>query len=125
MPGSPMSLTPAHRPAREWPLLILAVTLVLFICVPLWQWSQGAVGAGAGNDWSKWTPERLSRLFLGPEQIACYVCCTWACFILGTRYLEVRRQRRAFRLELLPTDVGFVILPDDARVRQREVEQKA
>ena len=37
----------------------------------------------------------------------------------------MRRQRRAFDLELLPTDVGFVILPDDARARQREVEQKA
>lgn len=120
-----MSLTPSHKPAREWPLLVLALALVLAICVPLWQWSHNAGGANEGDAWSKWTSERLSRLFLGPEQIACYFCFTWASFILLHRYLEVRRQRRALDLELLPTDVGFVILPDDARIRQREVEQKA
>lgn len=117
-----MSLTPSHRPTREWPLLVLALALVLAVCVPLWQWSHRA---DESDVWSKWTSERLSRLFLGPEQITCYFCFTWACFILGHRYMEVVRQRRAFNLELLPTDVGFVILPDDARVRQREVEQKA
>src|SRR6516164_3365933 len=118
-----MALTPSHRPTREWPLLILALALVCAICIPLWQWSAGK--GDAGNDWSKWTPERLSRLFLGPEQIASYCCFTWAGFILLSRYLEVRRQRRAFELELLSTDVGVCILPEDARLLQRRVEQRA
>jgi hypothetical protein len=118
-----MALNPSHRPTREWPLLILALALVCAICIPLWQWS--ASKSDAGNDWSKWTPERLSRLFLGPEQIASYCCFTWAGFILLGRYLEVRRQRRAFNLDLLSTDVGVCILPEDARLLQRRVEQRS
>src|SRR5277367_2896970 len=100
-----MSMTSSHRPTREWPLLVLALTLVLAVCVPLWQYAQSI--SGEESTWAKWTPERLSRLLLGPEQITCYFCFTWASFILLHRYLEVRRQRRAFDLELLPTDVGF------------------
>jgi len=118
-----MALTPSHRPTREWPLLLLALALVCAICIPLWQWSSAR--GGAGNDWSKWTPERISRLLLGPEQIASYCAFTWAGFILLGRYLEVRRQRRAFDLELLSTDVGVCILPEDARLLQRRVEQRA
>ena len=118
-----MALNPSHRPTREWPLLLLALALVCAICIPLWQWSAGK--GDSGNDWSKWTPERLSRLLLGPEQIASYCCFTWAAFILLGRYLEVRRQRRAFDLELLSTDVGVCILPEDARLLQRRVEQRA
>jgi hypothetical protein len=118
-----MSLTSSHRRTREWPLLLLALALVCAICIPLWQWS--ASNSDSGNDFSKWTPERLSRLFLGPEQIASYCCFTWAGFILLGRYLEVRRQRRAFELELLSTDVGVCILPEDARLLQRRVEQRA
>ena len=118
-----MSLTPSHRSTREWPLLLLALALVCAICIPLWQWSAGK--SDSGNDFSKWTPERLSRLFLGPEQIASYCCFTWAGFILLSRYLEVRRQRRAFELELLSTDIGVCILPEDARLLQRRVEQRA
>lgn len=114
-----MSLTPTHRPTREWPLLILALALVLAICVPLWQWSSGP---GAGNGRTVWSAERLGRLFLGPEQIACYCFFTWAAFILGGRYLEVRRQRRAFGLGLLPTEEGVRILPEDARPLLRRVE---
>ncbi|MGH9677800.1 MAG: MotA/TolQ/ExbB proton channel family protein, partial [Candidatus Acidiferrum sp.] len=38
------------------------------------------------------------------------------------RWLEVRRQRRAFALDLLPTDVGVCILPEDARLLKRKVE---
>lgn len=114
-----MSLTPTHRPTREWPLLILALALVLAICIPLWQWS---AGAGGGNGRTVWSAERLGRLFLGPEQIACYCCFTWAAFILGGRYLEVRRQRRAFGLGLLPTEEGVRILPEDARPLLRRVE---
>ena len=113
-----MALTPSQRPTREWPLLVLALALVCAVCVPLWQWSGGP---GTPDGAAKWTPERLSRLLLGPEQIACYCCFTWAGFILLGRYLEVRRQRRAFDLDLLPTDVGVCILPEDARLLQRQV----
>ena len=117
-----MPLTPSQRPTREWPLLVLALAIVCAVCVPLWQWSGGP---GTPDGAAKWTPERLSRLLLGPEQIACYCCFTWAGFILLGRYLEVRRQRRAFELDLLPTDVGVCILPEDARLLQRRVEQRA
>src|SRR6516165_6315482 len=118
----PLAMTPSQRPTREWPMLLLALALVCAVCIPLWQWS--AAQRGAGDDWSKWTPERLSRLFLGPEQIMCYCCFSWAGFILLSRYLEVRRQRRAFGLDLLPTEVGVRILPEDARLLQRRVEQR-
>jgi biopolymer transport protein ExbB/TolQ len=117
--GLAMANSSSQRPTREWPLLVLAVALVCVICIPLWQSSS----AQSGTDWSKWTPERLSRLFLGPEQIACYCAFTWAAFILSSRYLEVRRQRRAFDMDLLPTDVGVCILPEDARLLKRKVEQ--
>jgi hypothetical protein len=116
-----MTLTPSQRPTREWPLLVLAVALVCAICVPLWQWSAGHGDAGE----TKWTAERFGRLLLGPEQIASYCCFTWAGLILLGRYLEVRRQRRAFALDLLPSDVGVCILPEDARILQRRVEQRA
>src|SRR5438132_2040412 len=118
-----MALTPTQRPTREWPLLVLALSLVGAICIPLWQWSAGHdVG---GEQWARWTPERLGRLFLGPEQIACYCCFTWAGFIRASRYGEVYRQRRAFQLGLLPTDEGVRILPEDARPLQRRVDQIA
>jgi hypothetical protein len=114
-----MPANPSSRP-REWPLLILAIALVCAICVPLWQWSAaGRSDVGGGH----WTPERISRLLLGPEQIACYCAFTWAAFILLSRYLEVRRQQRAFRLDLLPADV--CILPEDARLYERRVAQQA
>jgi hypothetical protein len=115
-----MALTPSQRPTREWPLLVLAIALVCAVCFPLWQWSTG--GDGGGDFWSKWTPERLGRLLLGPEQIACYCCFTWGAFILLNRYLELRRQRRAFALGLLPTDEGSRILPEDARPLQRRLD---
>jgi hypothetical protein len=113
-----MAFTPSQRPTREWPLLLLALALVCAVCVPLWQWTAAGQSATTG----KWTGERVGRLLLGPEQVACYGCFTWACFILLSRYLEVRRQRRAFGLELLPPDV--CILPEDARLLQRRVEQQ-
>jgi len=102
---------------------MLALSLVGAICVPLWQWT--AAHDTGGEQWAKWTPERLGRLFLGPEQIACYCCFTWAGFILLSRYLEVYRQHRAFQLGLLPTDEGVRILPEDARPLQRRVDQMA
>src|SRR5438105_12276651 len=116
-----MALTPTQRPTREWPLLVLALAVVCAVCIPLWQWSSGGAEAG-GDQWSRWTPDRLGRLLLGPEQIACYCCFTWAAFILLGRYLEVRRQRGAFRMGLVPTDEGMRILPEDARPLLRKLE---
>ncbi|MCS6850228.1 MAG: MotA/TolQ/ExbB proton channel family protein [Gemmataceae bacterium] len=115
-----MALTSTQRPTREGPLLVLALALVGAVCIPLWQWSL-ELDAGGGQ-WSNWTPERLRRLLLGPEQIASYFCFTWASFIIGGRYLELRRQRRAFSLDLLPTEEGRRILPEDARPLLRKVE---
>src|SRR5882672_7658374 len=110
-----MAVTTTYRPTREWPLLVLAVAIVSVISMPLRQWLLAQpVGTGA---------ERLGRLLLGPEQIACYCAFTWAGFILLSRYLEIRRQRRAFNLDLLSTDVGVCILPEDARLLKRKVEQ--
>jgi hypothetical protein len=120
--GADPPVVPAsQRPTREWPLLVLALGIVCAICIPLWQWS--SAGQPGGDQWSRWTPERIGRLLLGPEQIACYACFCWAAFILLSRYLEVRRQRRAFTLDLLPTEEGVRILPEDARPLQRKVEQ--
>jgi hypothetical protein len=116
-----MGMTPSQRPTREWPLLILALALVCAITIPLWQWSVVHDDTLGGT---KWTAKRLSQLLLGPEQIACYCCVTWAAFILCGRYMEVLRQRRAFGLDLLPTEVGVCILPEDARLLQRKIELK-
>lgn len=117
-----MAITPSQRPTREWPLLVLTLALVFTVCGPLWQW----LSTRPFED-MPWAPnlERASRLLLGPEQIACYCCFTWGCFILLSRYGEVRRQRRAFGLGLLPTEEGARILPEDARPLQRQVEQVA
>jgi hypothetical protein len=115
-----MALTPSQRPTREGPLLVLALALVGTVCYPLWKWLSSQPAEGTA-----WAPvlERANRLLLGPEQIACYFCFTWAAFILLNRYLEVCRQRRAFDLGLLPTEEGARILPEDARPLQRKVEQ--
>ncbi len=115
-----MAITPSQRPTREWPLLVLALALVCAVCIPLWQWT--SANDGVGSFWSRWTPERLGRLLLGPVQIACYCCFTWGAFIIGNRYRELRRQRRAFALGLLPTDEGARILPEDARPLQRKLD---
>ncbi len=114
-----MALTPTQKPTREWPLLILTLGLVGIICFPLWQLlaPENAVG------WGSWGAERWGRLLLGPEQIACYICFVWGCFILGSRYLEVRRQRQAFGLGLLPLEEGTRILQEDARPLQRKIDQ--
>jgi hypothetical protein len=116
-----MALTPTHRPTREWPLLLLAVALVTLVCVTLWQGLSGH--GGAEQPFADWDADRWGRLLLGPEQIACYCCFTWAAFILLSRYLELRRQRRAFDLGLLPTEEGLRILHEDARPLQRKLEE--
>jgi hypothetical protein len=116
-----MAITQSQRPTREWPLLILSLALVCAVTIPLWQWSSHLQDPGDGT---KWNAKRLSDLFLGWAQIVCYCATTWAGFILLSRYAEVRRQRRAFGLDLLPTEVGVCILPEDARLLQRKIEQK-
>jgi biopolymer transport protein ExbB/TolQ len=138
-----MATNSSQRPTREWPLLVLALALVLAVCIPLRQWTtaaatdaphlalHAAVGPASKGAWRpadeppRWTTDRLGRLLLGPEQIACYCCFAWAAFILVGRYKELRRQRRAFDLNLLSTDAGVCILPEDARLLQRKVEQTA
>jgi hypothetical protein len=114
-----MADTSSLRPTREWPLFILAVALVCAACIPLWQAYAPADEDGAG---ARWTRERFGRLFFGPEQIACYAAFAWAVFILTSRWLEVRRQRTAFGLDLLPS--GQCILVDDARDLQRRIDDK-
>jgi biopolymer transport protein ExbB/TolQ len=114
-----MAITPSHRQTREWPLLVLSLALVCAVCIPLQQWITSH--PAEGTTWEG-RLERASRLLLGPEQIACYCCFTWGAFILISRYLEVRRQRRAFQLGLLPTEEGARILPEDARPLQRKAE---
>jgi hypothetical protein len=115
-----MAITPSQRPTREWPLLVLAAALVAAICIPLQQWL-----ATVPADDGLWAIRfhRAGRLLLGPEQIICYCFFTWAGFILLSRYLEVLRQRQAFKLGLLPTEEGARILPEDARPLQRKAEQ--
>lgn len=115
-----MALTRSHRQTREWPLLVLSLALVLAICLPLQQWL--AEKPFEGTAWGS-KLERANRMLLGPEQIACYVFFVWGSLILLSRYLEVRRQRRAFGWGLLPTEEGARILPEDARPLQRKADQ--
>src|SRR5947209_5134823 len=115
-----MALTPTQRPTREWPLLLLTLALVGFICFPM---AQTLFPETSGvTQFASWDSERWGRLLLGPEQIACYCCFTWGSLILLSRYLELRRQRKAFDLPLLPTDEGARILHEDARRLQRELD---
>jgi hypothetical protein len=116
-----MSVRTSHRQPREWFWLLLAIGLVIVICIPLWQW---AGRPGVDDDFrAKWTPERIGRLVLGPEQITCYACMAWAGFIVLNRYREVMRQRRAFGYDFLPTDEGSRVLPEDARPLIRKIDQ--
>src|ERR671918_683129 len=116
-----MALTPSQRTTREWPLLIMTLGLVGIICLPLWQ--NYNTGASDPASWVNWTPQRWSQLLLGPEQIAAYCCFLWAFFIFASRWLEVFRQRKAFRLGLLPVEEGARILQEDARPLQRKIDQ--
>lgn len=115
-----MSIPASHRPAREWLLLVLALVIVGGATVPLWQLTGGI---DTRNELlAKWTPERLTKLLLGPEQVLCYLAFVWAALILQSRYREVLRQRQAFGMGLLPTEEGARILPEDARPLSRKVE---
>jgi biopolymer transport protein ExbB/TolQ len=114
-----MSLTPSQRPTREGPLLLVTVALVGIVCFPLWQRYAGPDVVSA----TAWTPERWAKLLLGPEQIVCYVFFVWAVLIFLGRYWEVRRQRRAFSLALLPVEEGSRILQEDARPLRRKADQ--
>jgi hypothetical protein len=112
-----MSVTRTARPPREWLLLLVAVVVVGVIVVPLWQFAQP-------TDALKWKADRIGKLFLGVPQVVCYLCCVWAALILVRRYFEVQRQRAAFHSDLLPTDEGARILPEDARPLVRKVDQE-
>lgn len=116
-----MAVTPSHRPTREFPLLLLTLGVVGLICFPLWQALSG--GENLTVPWASWSAERWGRLLIGPEQIACYTCFTWAALILLSKAMEVRRQRKAFDLPLLPTEEGTRILQEDARPLQRQIDQ--
>lgn len=120
-----MALTVSHRRTREWPLLLLTITLVSLICIPLWQSLSGDddEDGGISRPFATWDAERWGRLLLGPEQIACYCCFTWAGFILASRYLELCRQRKAFEMALLPTEEGARIMHEDARPLLRKLEE--
>ena len=111
----------SHRPIREWLLLLLAIVVVGGIVVPLWDIFGGLESREELA--RKWTPQRLTHLLLGPEQVVCYVCFVWAGLILLMRYREVLRQRTAFRMNLLPTETGARILPEDARPLLRKLDQ--
>ena len=113
-----MPLTPTQRPTREWPLLLMTLGLVGLICFPLWQGM-----APSAASFASWDADRWARLLLGPEQFACYVAFLWGAFILASRYLEVLRQHKAFKLGLLPIEEGSRILQEDARPLQRKIEQ--
>jgi biopolymer transport protein ExbB/TolQ len=116
-----MPIPASHRPAREWLLFLLALVIVGGAIAPLWQVFGGVE---AREEFAqKWTEQRLTKLFLGPEQVLCYVCAVWAALILQSRYREALQQRRAFGMGLLPTDEGARILPEDARPLARKAEQ--
>ena len=114
-----MAVNSSQRHTHEWSLLVLSMAIVAGIFYPLSIWFSTQAHE------SSWAPsyDRASRLLIGPEQIACYCCFLWAALILVTRYLETRRQRRAFGLDLLPTEEGARILPEDARPLGRRVEE--
>ena len=116
-----MSLRNSQRSIREWLLLVVAFVLVAGVVIPVWRMTGSEESRTAFL--SNWTPQRLGKLFIGPEQAVCYLCFTWAGLILLRRYLEVRRQHTAFGYDLLPTDEGSRILPEDARPLARKVDQ--
>lgn len=116
-----MSVPSSARPPREWVLLLIALVVVGLAVGPLWLLTHSAEEQQQAL--AKWDARRVAHLLLGVPQIACYLCAAWAGLILVRRYAEVRRQRAAFGYELLPTDEGARILPEDARPLSRKVDQ--
>ena len=116
-----MSLRNSQRSSREWLLLAVAFVMVGAVVIPLWRMTGTEESRTAFLN--NWTPQRLGKLLIGPEQAICYLCFTWASLILLRRALEVRRQRTAFAFDLLPTDEGARILPEDARPLARKVDR--
>lgn len=114
-----MSLRRSIRTMPEGPLLVLAAAVVATLCLPLWQ----ALVSDGVSPWSVYTSARLARMLFGPEQIICYACFTWAVLIILVRNREVRRQRRGFEIDWLPTGVDHRILPEDAALWQRRIHQ--
>src|SRR6516162_267704 len=115
-------ITRTQRSSREILLLLLALALVGGVCGTLWYFTRPTTMQLDPE--GKWrSGDRLARLLLGPEQIASYCCAVWAGFILLRRKLEVLRQRRALSMELVPTDEGSRILPEDARPLLRKMDQ--
>lgn len=110
----------AFRLRPEGPLFILAAVGVAALCLPLLQLIPPPP---AQTTW--WTADRLLRVFIGPEQVLCYACFTWACLILLARRRETVRQIRAFGLDLLPTDPEWRLLPADVPLWQRRIERTA
>src|SRR5262245_37214659 len=115
-----MSIRNSQRSTREILLLIVALGIVGGLASLLYWWTHHSTEQLDPS--GKWSPERIGRLLIGPEQIACYCFFTWACLILLRRELEVRRQRSAFHLDLLPTEEGARILPEDARPLLRKLD---
>ncbi len=116
-----MSVPRSARPPREWLLLLIALAVVGLIVVPLWSLTHSPQEQQQAL--SKWDARRVGHLLIGVPQAVCYLCCVWAGLILVRRYMEVLRQRAAFGYELLPTDEGARILPEDARPLSRKVDQ--
>jgi len=118
-----MSANSSQKPTSEGMLFMLAIALVLTVCLPVFLLKSGE--GGLDDLAAALKPERLYKMLVGPEQILCYFCFTWGIMILCSKWLEVRRQRRAFQLQLLPTEEGRRILPEDARPLARTVEQRS
>jgi len=118
-----MSIRSSQKPTREILLLVISLVLVAGICVPLYRWTQ--MSATLIVPGTNWDAKRFGRLLLGPEQITCYTFFVWACLILTRREMEMRRQRGAFGLDLLPTDEGARILPEDARPLLRKIDMNS
>jgi biopolymer transport protein ExbB/TolQ len=118
--GSGMSVRQSSKSPREWLWFLLALGIVAGCMIPLASWAKPA--EFTSGYWAKWTPERIAKLLIGPEQIACYVCFTWSMLLLLQRYREMSRQREAFELDLLPTDDGVRILPEDGRPLARRID---
>ncbi len=117
-----MSVKSTHKLPREWLWLVLALAFVGGITIPLWIKFVLPQQADSSELQSWKDPKRVARLLLGPEQIACYLCFVWAGMMLLRRHREVTRQRQAFHLDILPTEEGARILPEDSRPLNRKIE---